>query len=67
MAEEQYGNLQRARARPHVLGDYTMGHVIKVFTKQPDGLWLYREQLARWKKTKLTATQRQQWKGSKIN
>lgn len=59
MAEEQYGNLQQARARPHVLDDYTVGRVIKVFIAQSKDLWLYEEQLARWKKTDLTMTQRQ--------
>jgi hypothetical protein len=60
MAEEQYGNLQQARERPHVLDDYTVGRVIKVFTEQSNDLWLYEEQLARWKKDKLTTTQRQE-------
>ncbi len=60
MAEEQYGNLQQARERPHVLDDYTVGRVIKVFTEQSNDLWLYEEQLARWKKDDLTATQRQE-------
>ena len=60
MAEEQYGNLQQARARPHVLDDYTVGRVSKVFIEQSKDLWLYEEQLARWKKTDLTMTQRQE-------
>lgn len=60
MAEEQYGNLQQARERPHVLDDYTVGRVIKVFAEQSNDLWLYEEQLARWKKDELTATQRQE-------
>ncbi|MGH9845271.1 MAG: hypothetical protein ACREEM_41680 [Blastocatellia bacterium] len=60
MAEEQYGNLQQARDRPHVLDDDTVGRVIKVFTEQSNDLWLYEEQLARWKKDELTATQRQE-------
>jgi len=59
-AEEQHGNLQQARERPHVLDDYTVGRVIKVFTEQSNDLWLYEEQLARWKKDDLTATQRQE-------
>jgi hypothetical protein len=60
MAEEQYGNLQQARERPHVLDDYTVGRVIKVFTEQSNDLWLYEGQLARWKKDELTTAQRQE-------
>ncbi len=37
-----------------------MGRVIKVFTEQSNDLWLYEEQLARWKKDDLTTTQRQE-------
>ena len=55
---EQYGNLQQTRERPHVLDDYTVGRVIKVITEQSNDLWLYEEQLARWKKDELIATQR---------
>lgn len=64
MAEEQHGNLRQARERQHELDDYTAGRVIKVFTEQSNDLWLYEEQLARWKKDELTTTQRQKWKGS---
>ena len=60
MAEEQYGNLQKARARPHVLDHYIVGRVIEVFTTQANDLWLYEEQLARWQKIDLTAPQRQE-------
>jgi hypothetical protein len=60
LAEEQYGNLQQARERPHVLDDYTVSRVAKVFTEQSNDLWLYEEQLARWKKDELTATQRRE-------
>ena len=60
LAEEQYGNLQQARERPHVLDDDTVGRVIKVFTEQSNDLWLYEEQLARWKKDEMSATQRQE-------
>ena len=33
-AEENYANLQEAKPKPHVLDDYTVGRVIKVFTTQ---------------------------------
>ena len=56
-AEENYGNLQEAKPKPHVLDDYTVGRVIKVFTTQRDDLWLFDEQLRRWKDGKLTTAQ----------
>lgn len=56
--QQQYHNLLRAREKPHVLDDYTFNRVIQVYTTQQDDLWLYEEQLARWKK--LTPPQAQQ-------
>src|SRR5438270_12331711 len=56
-AEENYGNLQEAKPKPHVLDDYTVGRVIKVFTAQRGDLWLFDEQLQRWKDGKLTTAQ----------
>jgi hypothetical protein len=52
--------LRQAREYPHVLDDYTVGRVIEVFTEQSNDLWLYEEQLARWKKDEMTTTQRQE-------
>ena len=60
LAQEQYSTLLQARERPHVLDDYTVGRVTSVFTQQANDLWLYEEQLARWKKDALTATERQE-------
>jgi len=60
LAEEQYSTLQPARERPYALDDHIVGRVIKVFTEQSNDLWLYEEQLARWKKDDLTTTQRQE-------
>jgi hypothetical protein len=57
-AEENYGNLQEAKPKPHVLDDYTVGRVISVFATQRDDLWLFDEQLRLWKARQLTATQR---------
>jgi hypothetical protein len=57
-AEENYGNLQEARPKPHVLEDYTVGQVISVFTTQRNDLWLIDEQLRLWKARQLTARQR---------
>jgi hypothetical protein len=59
-AEQQYGNLQSCRPRPHVLDDYTVGRVIKVYTEQADDVRLYGEQLSRWSGLNLTPSQRQE-------
>ncbi|SRR5712692_6108310 len=56
-AEEQYESLQLARPKPHILDDFTVGRVIEVFTVQRDDLWLFDEQLRRWKAGALTTTQ----------
>ena len=56
-AEEQYQLLQQARSKPHVLDDATVGRVIAVDTTQRDDLWLFEEQLQRWKAQHLTDAQ----------
>ena len=48
-AQEQYETLLPAKVKPHVLDDYTVNRVKKVFTEQQNDLWLFEEQLARWK------------------
>src|SRR6266511_3513083 len=57
-AEEQLINLQEAETRPHVLDDATVDRLIRVYTEQQDDLWLYEEQLARWRTQTPTAAQR---------
>lgn len=57
-AQEQYETLQPARAKPHVLDNYTVGRVIDVFTVQKNDLWLFEEQLKRWMAQSLTPRQR---------
>ena len=57
-AQEQYQTLQPARAKPHVLDDYTVGRVTEVFTAQKNDLWLFDEQLKRWAAQSLTPRQR---------
>ena len=59
-AEEQYPTLEKARPRPHMLDDYTVGRVVEVYTEQRDDLWLYEEQLRRWSVQALTAAQRRE-------
>ena len=57
-AQEHYQTLQPARAKPHVLDNYTVGRVTEVFTAQKKDLWLFEEQLKRWAAQSLTALQR---------
>lgn len=59
-ASEQYANLLQARPKPYVLDDYTVGRVRDVFTTQQNDLWLFDEQLQRWKAGQLTDTQRKE-------
>lgn len=56
----QIQNLRAAQEKPHVLDDYTVGRVLKVYGEQQDLLWVYEAQLERWQQENLTATQRQQ-------
>ena len=57
-AQEHYQTLQPARAKPHVLDDYTVKRVIEVFTVQKNDLWLFNEQVKRWTVQPLTPGQR---------
>jgi hypothetical protein len=57
-AEEHYQTLLQASPKPHVLDDYIVGRVFEVFGSQKDDLWLFEEQLARWKMDKLSVGQR---------
>ena len=59
-AQEQYETLQPARAKPHVLDNYTVGRVTEVFTVQKNDLWLFDEQLKRWAAQSLIPRQRQE-------
>jgi hypothetical protein len=57
-AKEQYRTLLPAKAKPHVLDDYTVNRVKKVFTTQQNDLWMFDEQLTRWLSASLTGEQR---------
>jgi len=57
-AQEQYQTLQPARAKPHVLDNFTVGRVTKVFTAQKNDLWLFDEQVKRWAAHSITPRQR---------
>jgi hypothetical protein len=58
--EQQYESLQSCRRQPHVLDDYTVDRVIKVYTDQAGDVGIYEEQLSRWKSLKLRPLQRQE-------
>jgi cell division septum initiation protein DivIVA len=58
--QTQLQSLRAAQERPHVLDDYTVGRVLKVYGEQQDFLWVYEAQLERWQQESLSAEQRQQ-------
>jgi hypothetical protein len=58
--ETQLQTLRAAQKQPHVLDDYTVGRVLKVYGEQQDFMWVYEAQLERWQKEPLSKTQRQQ-------
>lgn len=57
-AQENLQNFQRVADRPGSLDDHTVERAISVYSRQAEDLWLFHEQLARWKKLDLTAAQR---------
>ncbi len=52
--------LEEARPKPYVLDDATVNRVLQVYTTQQNDLWLYEEQLRRWRALTLTSMQRQE-------
>jgi hypothetical protein len=58
--EKQAATLEACRSKPHVLDDYTVNRVIKVYSTMDEDVWLYEQQLARWKNLDLTVSQRQE-------
>lgn len=58
--EEQYQTLLQAKDKPHVLDDFTVNRVTKVFSDAKQDLPLFDEQLRRWSSEKLTTSQRQE-------
>ncbi len=59
-AQEQYQTFQEVKDRPYVLNDAIVQRAIQVYTAQMEDIWLYEEQLARWKKEDLTSAQEQE-------
>ena len=58
--ETQRKTLRKAQKQPHVLADYTVGRVLKVYGEQQEFMWVYEAQIERWQKESLSQTQRQQ-------
>ena len=57
-AEDVSRNLQQAQPYGrHVLDDHTVGRIKQVYTTQLDDLWIYKEQVARWKQASPTPAQ----------
>jgi hypothetical protein len=52
--------LEEARPKPYVLDDATVNRALQVSTTQQNDLWLYDEQLRRWRTLTLTSVQRQE-------
>lgn len=49
-AKEQYVNLLEALNKPHVLNDAIIQRTIHVYTEQLEFIWIFEEQLSKWKK-----------------
>jgi hypothetical protein len=58
--QEHYATLLAVRDRPHVLDDAAVERSIKLHTEQRDFLWVFAEQLARWRKEHPTDAQRRE-------
>ncbi len=59
-AEGQYESLLPVRTKPHVLDDSIVNRVLRLFREDKEDLWIYEEQLRRWKKQRLTTEQREE-------
>ena len=53
-AEEHHITLLQVRDRPHVLDDATVQRSIKLHTDQLEFLWVFQEQLVRWRQAGLS-------------
>ncbi len=56
-AEEQLPSLREAATKPHVMDNATIDRVLRVYTEQKADLWLYTEQLTRWRNQSPTLAQ----------
>ena len=55
--EDFYKNLCEARKKPGVMDDMTIDRTIKNYKKYLDDVWVYDDQIIRWKKQQLTEIQ----------
>jgi len=58
--QEHHATLLAVRDRPYVLDDATVKRSIKLHTEQRDFLWVFAEQLARWRHEWPTDAQRRE-------
>jgi signal transduction histidine kinase len=58
--QEHYATLLAVRDRPHVLDDAAVERSIKLHTEQRDFLWVFAEQLARWRNERPSDAQRRE-------
>ena len=58
--QAHYTNLLQAKPKPHVLDDFTVSEVIRVYTDAKQDLPLFDEQIQRWESEYVTAEQRQE-------
>lgn len=56
-ARDHLATLQEVRHKPYVLDDATVARIVKVFGTSANDLWMYEEQLARWRQEALSETQ----------
>jgi hypothetical protein len=56
-ALENWRNLQPAKERPYILDAHLVSRLFEVYGRQRDDLWLYREQLAKWRSEDLAPEQ----------
>jgi signal transduction histidine kinase len=58
--QEHHASLLSVRGRPHVLDDATVERSIKLHTEQRDFLWVFAEQLTRWRHEQPSFAQRRE-------
>ena len=58
--QEHHATLLAVRDRPYVLDDATVDRSIKLHAEQRDFLWVFAEQLARWRNEQLSSAQRRE-------
>ena len=57
-SKEQLETLEPCRNKPHVLDDYTVDRVTKLYTERAEFIDVYQQQLTRWRKQNPSSTQK---------